>query len=101
MDFVRNNLLLIVVAVVSGAMLIWPLLRRTTGGPWVDASGATQLINREDALVALMRGRLSLSGPVTAETPAGHVIHTERYAVPAATMRAISKAWLEASVTPE
>ncbi len=55
MDFVRNNLLLIVVAVVSGAMLIWPLLRRTTGGPWVDASGATQLINREDALVVDVR----------------------------------------------
>ena len=56
MDFVRNNLLLIVVAVVSGAMLIWPLLRRTTGGPWVDASKATQLINREDALVVDVRG---------------------------------------------
>ncbi len=55
MDFVRNNLLLIVVAVVSGAMLIWPLLRRTTGGPWVDASKATQLINREDALVVDVR----------------------------------------------
>ena len=55
MDFVRNNLLLIVVAVVSGAMLIWPLLRRTTGGPWVDASMATQLINREDALVVDVR----------------------------------------------
>jgi rhodanese-related sulfurtransferase len=54
-DFVRNNLLLIVVAVVSGAMLIWPLLRRTTGGPWVDASMATQLINREDALVVDVR----------------------------------------------
>ena len=55
MDFVRNNLLLIVVAVVSGAMLIWPLLRRTTGGPWVDAPRATQLINREDALVVDVR----------------------------------------------
>jgi rhodanese-related sulfurtransferase len=54
-EFVRNNLLLIVVAVVSGAMLIWPLLRRTTGGPWVDASGATQLINREDAVVVDVR----------------------------------------------
>jgi rhodanese-related sulfurtransferase len=54
-DFVRNNLLLIVVAIVSGAMLIWPLLRRTTGGPWVEASRATQLINREDALVVDVR----------------------------------------------
>lgn len=30
--------------------------------------------------------------PVTASTPAGHVIHTERYAVPAATMRACKQA---------
>jgi S-adenosylmethionine:tRNA ribosyltransferase-isomerase len=30
--------------------------------------------------------------PVTAETPAGHVIHTERYAVPAATMQACREA---------
>src|SRR5947207_13274191 len=36
-------------------MLISPLLRRTTGGPWVDASMATQLINREDALVVDVR----------------------------------------------
>ncbi|HXA30859.1 MAG TPA: S-adenosylmethionine:tRNA ribosyltransferase-isomerase [Acidimicrobiales bacterium] len=30
--------------------------------------------------------------PVTAETPEGHVIHTERYAVPAATMQACREA---------
>ena len=55
MDFVRNNLLLIAVALVSGAMLVWPLLRRTTGGPWVSTGQATQLMNREDALVVDVR----------------------------------------------
>ena len=55
MDFIRNNLLLIAVAVVSGTMLIWPLLRRTTGGPWVSTSQATHLMNREDALVVDVR----------------------------------------------
>jgi rhodanese-related sulfurtransferase len=54
-EFVRNNILLIAVAVVSGAMLIWPLLRRGAGGPHVDPAGATQLINREDALVIDVR----------------------------------------------
>jgi rhodanese-related sulfurtransferase len=54
-EFIRNNLLLIVVAVVSGAMLIWPLVRRGTGGPHVDPARATQLINREDALVIDVR----------------------------------------------
>jgi len=54
-EFIRNNLLLIVVAFVSGAMLVWPLVRRSTGGPHVDTARATQLINREDALVVDVR----------------------------------------------
>jgi len=54
-EFVRNNLLLIVVAFASGAMLLWPLVRRSSGGPYVDPAGATQLINREDALVLDVR----------------------------------------------
>jgi len=54
-EFVRNNLLLFVVALVSGGMLLWPLVRRTTGGPWVNTTQATQLINREDALVVDVR----------------------------------------------
>ncbi len=55
MKFIQDNLLLIVVALTSGAMLIWPLLRRTTGGPWVNPARATELINREDALVLDVR----------------------------------------------
>jgi rhodanese-related sulfurtransferase len=54
-DFLRNNLLLAGVAVASGGMLIWPLLRRTTGGPWVSTMQATHLMNREDALVVDVR----------------------------------------------
>jgi rhodanese-related sulfurtransferase len=66
MDFVRNNLLLIVVALVSGGMLIWPLFRRSTGGPWVNTAQATHLINREDALVVDVRE--------PAEYGAGHIL---------------------------
>jgi rhodanese-related sulfurtransferase len=54
-DFVRNNLLLFAVAIVSGGMLLWPLVRRTAGGPWVNPTQATHLINREDALVVDVR----------------------------------------------
>ncbi len=54
-EFVRNNILLIVVAFLSGGMLLWPLVRRTTGGPWVTTTQATHLINREDALVVDVR----------------------------------------------
>jgi rhodanese-related sulfurtransferase len=55
MDFVQNNLLLIAVAFVSGAMLIWPLVRRGAGGPWLSTLQATHMINREDALVIDVR----------------------------------------------
>jgi rhodanese-related sulfurtransferase len=54
-DFIRNNLLLFVVAFASGAMLLWPLVRRSSGGPWVSAAQATHLINREDAQVLDVR----------------------------------------------
>jgi rhodanese-related sulfurtransferase len=54
-EFIRNNILLIVVAFASGGMLLWPLVRRSTGGPWVNTAQATHLINREDALVVDVR----------------------------------------------
>jgi rhodanese-related sulfurtransferase len=54
-DFIRNNILLIAVALISGGMLIWPLLRRSTGGPWVSTAQATHLINREDAWLVDVR----------------------------------------------
>jgi rhodanese-related sulfurtransferase len=65
-EFIRNNLLLIAVALVSGAMLLWPYIRRSTGGPWVNPAQATHLMNREDALVIDVRE--------PAEYGAGHVI---------------------------
>ena len=49
------NPLLALTALVSGAMLLWPLVRRTTGGPWVDTTRAIALINRQDALVLDVR----------------------------------------------
>ena len=47
-------------------MLLWPLVRRSAGGPWVSAAQATQLINREDALV------LDVRDP--GEYGAGHIL---------------------------
>ncbi len=55
MKFVMENIFLVAVACVSGAMLIWPLLRRGAGGPSVNTLEATQLINRQDALVLDVR----------------------------------------------
>ena len=47
-------------------MLLWPLLRRTTGGPWASVAQATQLINRDDATVIDVRD--------AAEYQAGHIL---------------------------
>lgn len=55
MKFVMDNIFLIAVAFVSGAMLVWPMLRRGAGGPSVNTLEATQLINRQDALVVDVR----------------------------------------------
>ena len=66
MKFVQENLLLIAVALVSGAMLLWPYLRRVGGGPSVSAAQATHLINREDALVVDVRD--------PGEYGAGHIL---------------------------
>jgi rhodanese-related sulfurtransferase len=66
LKFVQENLLLIAVALVSGAMLLWPYLRRVGGGPSVSAAQATQLINREDALVVDVRD--------PGEYGAGHIL---------------------------
>ena len=65
-QFVQNNLLLIAVAFISGAMLLWPLFRRSAGGPWVTPAQATHLINREDALVVDVRD--------PGEYGAGHIL---------------------------
>ncbi len=62
MDFIKNNIMLIAVAFVSGAMLVWPYLRRGAGGPWVSTLEATQLINREDALVLDVREPAEFAG---------------------------------------
>jgi rhodanese-related sulfurtransferase len=54
-EFARDNILLIAVAVISGVMLVLPALRRGGGGHAVDTLQATQRINREDAMVIDVR----------------------------------------------
>ena len=56
MKFVLDNIGWILAALVSGGMLLWPLARRGAGGgPWVSTLQATQMMNREDALVIDVR----------------------------------------------
>jgi len=54
-EFISKNIFLVMIAAVSGGMLLWPLLRKGAGGPWVNTLQATQLMNREDAVVVDLR----------------------------------------------
>ncbi len=54
MKFIVDNWLLILIALSSGGMLAWPLIRGGTGGS-LTAQGAVQLINRSRAVVVDVR----------------------------------------------
>nr|WP_177224904.1 rhodanese-like domain-containing protein [Variovorax sp. 770b2] len=54
MEFVTANWMLILIALSSGGMLAWPLVRGSGGGT-LTAQGAVQLINRERAVLVDVR----------------------------------------------
>lgn len=55
MDFLYQNIVLIVIAFGSGALLLWPLIQRRSSGPALDTLGATRLINDTHATVLDIR----------------------------------------------
>jgi rhodanese-related sulfurtransferase len=55
LEFVQNNLLWVITAFVSGALLLWPLIRNRGGGDAISPVQATMMINREDAIVVDVR----------------------------------------------
>lgn len=55
MQFIIDNILWVSVAFVSGAMLLWPLVRQRSIGPGVSPLQAILMINREDAIVLDVR----------------------------------------------
>ena len=65
------NSLLFAVALASGTALLWPLVRRGSGGPWVSTLEATQLMNRSDALVIYVRE--------VAEFGRGHILGAKSF----------------------
>jgi rhodanese-related sulfurtransferase len=50
-DFLLQNWMLVLVALVSGGMLLWPAIGGGAGGAKVSVSEAVQLINREKAVL--------------------------------------------------
>ncbi len=55
MEFIQQNILYVVIAIVSGALTIASFLMRPAGRNSVSPNQATQLINREDAQVIDVR----------------------------------------------
>jgi len=66
LSFVLDNWYLFVTALVSGGLLIWPMLVDNVGGAKVSAADAVRLINREKAVL------IDISEP--AEYAAGHAV---------------------------
>jgi rhodanese-related sulfurtransferase len=56
LEFLQKNIWLVLIAVGSGAMLIWPLISRLiSGAREVNVTQAVQLLNRRDALMLDVR----------------------------------------------
>lgn len=54
--FLQNNIFLVAVCLVSGVMLLWPLVQKVTaGGKEISVVEAVQMINRRDAVVLDVR----------------------------------------------
>lgn len=51
MKFIVDNWIILIVAFVSGAMLVWPMLRKGGGSGAVGTSEAVRLINREKGVL--------------------------------------------------
>jgi rhodanese-related sulfurtransferase len=70
--FVTDNILLVAVALASGAMLIWPAVRRGAAGASISSLQATLLINQQNALVLDVRE--------AAEYEKGHMLNARNIA---------------------
>jgi rhodanese-related sulfurtransferase len=58
------NFVLLATALVSGALLVWPLLRARAGGPTLGTLAATQLLNKRDVQVIDVRPAALFAGGV-------------------------------------
>lgn len=69
MDFVLNNWILVLVAFVSGGMLVWPLVRKGAQGPALSVQQVTEQINTAHAVVVDLRDPAAYN--------AGHITHAK------------------------
>jgi len=72
LEFVQNNLMYVMLALVSGGMLLWQTVT-SSGGNRVSPLQATLMLNRDDALVIDVRE--------TAEWSSGHIPNSRHIAL--------------------
>lgn len=79
MEFIQQNLMLVTLAVATGAMLLWQIFgSKISGIKEVGVIEATQLINHKDALVLDVREDREFSGghiPDAKHIPLGQLGH--------------------------
>ena len=77
MEFIQKNIWLVMIAVVSGVMLIWPFIaKRFSATKEVGVADAVQLINRQDAVILDVREPAEFKSghiPNARNIPAGQV----------------------------
>jgi len=73
LKFITEHIFLVGLAAVSGAMLVWPAIRRGAGGPSISTLQATLLINQQNALVLDVRD--------AAEYEKGHLLNARHLAM--------------------
>jgi len=55
MKFLVDNLWLIAITLLSGGLLIWPVLRQRAGGPTLGTLAATQMMNAREVQIVDVR----------------------------------------------
>lgn len=62
LKFLSDNIYLVILAAVSGGMLVWPMLRGSLGGgSSLNTLQATQMINQQDALMLDVRDAVAFA----------------------------------------
>jgi rhodanese-related sulfurtransferase len=62
MKFLLDNYALVIAALISGGMLVWPLFRARAGGPSLTTLAATQMINARPVQIVDVRTPAEFGG---------------------------------------